>query len=579
MKRKFKNFDFTKVPLREHPNPVLRRDDYICLNGAWNYCITKNPNSKYDFSQKIIVPFCVESELSGVEESFKPNDFLIYEKLVELPPNFNKGKLILHFEGVDQICDVYVNKTKVGKHIGGYTKFSFDITKYVTENTFTIYVVCIDASDTSYHSRGKQKLKNGGIFYTPTSGIYKPVWLETVPQEYITDIKYIAHFDEGCVQMMVSSNVDTNVKVKISNQEILMNTNQETLIKLETFHAWTPEDPYLYPVEIVLNEDKVTSYFGLRKFEVRESNDGFRRFFLNNKPYFIKGLLDQGYYYLGNLTPSSYQTYKKEILNLKSFGFNCLRKHIKTECDIFYFLCDVHGVLVIQDFVNGGTKYSKKVEIKPCYSKSARKITDNRYELFGREDEKGRKEWVKESLEIQKELFNHPCVVMYTIFNEAWGQFDSAINYNRFKNNDPTRVYDTNSGWIDQGCSDVLSTHNYFFKHKIKEDPFDQNRAQFLSEFGGLGLKIKDHFFGKKKFGYKNFSSTKELSKRYESLLCNEIVPLIKDGLCGFIYTQVSDVEDEVNGLYTFDRKILKIDEEVLKKTNSMVDNEFKKFK
>jgi len=573
------NIDYESVPLKDYPRPILRRDSYLCLNGEWEYAITKDPQNAFKFADKVIVPYAVETPLSGVNHLFRPDEYLVYNKLVKLPDNFIKDKLILHFEGVDQVCDVYINNKKVGKHIGAYTKFSFDITELVTNNYFYISVVVIDKTDLSYHSRGKQKLKRGGIFYTSTSGIWKPVWLESVPEKYISDIRYETHFDEGLLQLKISANVDSNIMVKIGEQEVLMNTNQETLIKLEDFHPWSPEDPHLYPVEITFYEDFVRSYFGLRKIEIKETKDGHKRIFLNNNICFLKGLLDQGYYYLGNMTPESYQDYKKEIIALKSFGFNCLRKHIKTECDIFYFLCDVYGMLVIQDFINGGSEYSKKVALNPCFSKAARKRKDNHnYKLFGRENEKGRKEFIEESLEIQNELYNHPSVVMYTIFNEGWAQFDSPENYNRFRSNDPTRLYDTNSGWIDQGASDFVSTHNYFFKHKIKPDPFDQNRAQFLSEFGGLGLGMKEHFFGNKNsWGYRNYKSIDEISNAYEKLLKESIAPMIKNGLVGFIYTQVSDVEDEVNGLYTFDRKVLKIKEDVLKSCNAEMDKEIEK--
>lgn len=574
------NIDFNSVPLSDYPRPLLKRDSYLCLNGDWKYLITKKPEEVLECKNYIMVPYAVETPLSGVNHLLCPNEYLIYEKHVILADGFLKKNLILHFEGVDQICDVYIDKTKVGSHVGGYTKFSFDITKYVTSNEFTIHVVVVDYSDTSFYSRGKQALHRGGIFYTTTSGIYKPVWLEALDENYIQDIFYTYMLDQGCIRMKIKANRDGVCKVKIDNQEIIMNTNQESLIKLAESHPWTLEDPYLYKVSIIFFDDVVTSYFGLRKVELKKASDGFKRLYLNNKLTFIKGVLDQGYYFLGNLTPEKYSDYYNEILNLKNLGYNTIRKHIKTENDLFYYYCDKLGMLVIQDFINGGEVYTKKATFIPGLFPNYKGKKDTQdYKVYGRSNSEGQTEWINECKLIQRELYDHPSIIAYTIFNEGWGQFDSEKNYCRFKGNDLTRLYDTTSGWVDFGMSDFLSIHNYFYKNSIHKDRFNKERPYLLSEYGGYGLYLEDHFYGKKPFGYRRYKDTDELTSHFKKLHKEEIIPLIKGGLMGTIYTQVSDVEDEVNGLFTFDRKVLKINEEAIKEINSLIDIENSKIK
>lgn len=581
MSKKIKRIeiDYNDVPLKEYPRPQFRRGSYYCLNGAWDYFITNNPKDKPKFKNKIMVPYAVESPLSGVNHLFNPDEYLVYNRLVRLPQGFvNGGRIILHFDGVDQLCDVYINNKKVGRHIGGYTKFSYDITDYIsTSGYFYISLVVVDKTDTTQRSRGKQMLNRQGIFYTSTSGIYKTVWVERVPIRHIESITYTPMVDEGVVRMTVKTNVPGEVHVKIDDQEVLMYSNQETPIKLNENHPWSPESPYLYQVEVQFYDDIVKSYFGLRKIEVKEMKNGRKMIYLNNKLLFIKGLLDQGYYYLGGLTPRNYMDQYTEIKNLKSFGFNCLRKHIKTEDDLFYYFCDKLGMLVIQDFINGGDQDMIKVaNIQGVFQNRKGKIDDDLV-FYGRTNEAINKEWVDEALTIQNELYNHPSVVIYTIFNEGWGQFDSKINYKRFKHNDPTRLYDTNSGGHDRGLSDFYSYHSYIFKLKYKKDPMNLNRPIFLSEFGGLGLFLKDHFYGTKNFSYIGSGNYKKLKKKYESLFEDRVLDLIRKGICGFIYTQVSDVEDEVNGLYTFDREVLKIDETTLRYINQLVDDEVAK--
>lgn len=572
------NINPLDVPFNEYPRPLLKRESYLCLNGIWDFCILKNKNEIPKFDQKVVVPYAIETPLSNINHLLEINEIMCYNKEVILPSDFCDKKLILHFDGVDQMCDVYVDNQKVGSHVGGYTKFEFDITQYVKSFKFNLSVVAIDKSDASYLPVGKQKLNRGGIWYTTTSGIYKSVWLEAVKKNYISDVKFTPLFDEGCVVVNISSEKNTVCKVVIDNEEFIANTNKDTIIKLKEIHPWSPENPYLYKVKIILGSDEVSSYFGLRKIEIKNDKNSIPRIYLNNKILFLKGLLDQGYYFLGGLTPKDNKTYYDEIKNLKDLGFNCLRKHIKTESDLFYYYCDLLGMVVIQDFPSGGGEVSKKVSIFPFANKKYKPRDDKKYKLYGRESKEGRDFFIKDNLKLQSELYNHPCVVIYTIFNEAWNQFNSMENYARFKDNDPTRLYDSTSGWVDFGYSDFNSIHNYFTKHTLVEDYFKKNRPYLLSEYGGFALMMEDHYFGgKKTFGYKSFKDINEISNAYDKLHQQQIIPLIKGGLVGAIYTQVSDVEDEINGLYTFDRKQLKIKKETLIKVNKLIDNEVTK--
>lgn len=568
------NVNFDEIPLNEYPRPQLQRDSYMSLNGTWELAIIKAKDKDKPFTcdRKVIVPYSVETPLSNVNHLLKPDEILVYHKHVVMPEGFKKDCLFINFDGVDQICDVYIDNHKVGSHIGGYTRFSFEISHYVILNSFDISVVVVDFSDTKYLSRGKQTLKRKGILYTSTSGIYKPVWLESTGANFIKEVRYTTLFNEKLLRMHIKTNVDGVCKVNINNQEIIMNSNQETVIKLTTFHTWSPSDPFLYHVEITFFDDSVKSYFGLRDVRIKKASDGFSRFYLNNKLTFIKGVLDQGYYYLGNLTPKSSIDYLNDIMHVKELGFNTIRLHIKTESDLFYYFCDTQGVLVIQDFINGGEKYSKKVTTFPGVFNNWYRVKDDKYKLYGRENAEGQTYWINESKEIQRELYSHPSVVIYTIFNEGWGQFDSKFNYERFKDNDPSRLYDTTSGWSDFGYSDFLSIHNYFFKHRIFKDYFKKNRPYFLSEYGGYGLYLKNNFYGLHKFGYKNFKNSEVLSRKYEALHKDQVLPLISKGLMGTIYTQLCDVEDEVNGIYTFDRRILKIDKNKIQEVNKIID-------
>lgn len=555
-------------PLPEYPRPQFVRDSYFSLNGKWRFEISKSEKIPAKIMGDIVVPFSPETELSGVCRKILPDEFMYYEKSFVLPHGFNKGRVFINFGAVDQIADVYLNEKFVGSHTGGYTAFKFEITDYLNgEDKLNSLIVRVrDYSDTKFYSRGKQKLKSGGIWYTSQSGIWQSVWLESTPVKYLERVKITPDFDRACVnfEYFGSDGVDENVEVSVYDGDKLIAKTKEHTVYLDCFKQWSPETPFLYNVEFNAFGETIKSYFGMRKFSVGKDDKGVWRLFLNDKPYFHNGLLDQGYYPDGLLTPPSNQAMEQDILFAKSAGFNMLRKHIKIEPLLWYHYCDVHGIIVWQDMVNGGEKYGLETSVIPFVGI---KLNDTNYKNFNRENEEGRSLYYQELEETVNQLYNCPCIAVWVPFNEGWGQFDSQKVYRKLQLMDVSRIIDTTSGWHDMGSTDVISKHIYFTPIKVKSG----DKPYVLSEFGGLGLRIKDHTYSDKMFGYKIFKSKETLTKAYEKLYKNVIIPQIKDGLSATVYTQLTDVEDELNGLMTYDREVVKIDIDKLKKINERV--------
>ena len=554
------------IPLSEYPRPQFKRDSYICLNGYWEYAIRKEEKIPSKFDGQILVPFSPEVSKSGVNKTVLPDDYLFYKLSIELPKEFIKDKVILHFGAVDQIAEVFVNDQFVMKHIGGFLPFEMDIKPYLEDNKATIIVRVQDTTNASYHSSGKQALKPEGIWYKPQSGIYMPVWLESVKTGYIKSIKITPDIDEKVVKISFKSS-NKSAKLNLKNQIYEIEADKENIISIKSMELWSPENPYLYEFTISNDVDEVSSYFAMRKVSLMRNEKGMKVIALNNQPYFMKGVLDQGYYQDGLLTPNSDEDYINDINLIKSLGFNVSRKHIKIESMRWYYHCDRLGLLVWQDFVNGCTKYDFWLNQVPLFVRY--KINDHRYKKFFRENEEGRREALNEFKETIGLLYNCPCIIYWTIFNEGWGQFDAKEIYQELKLIDPTRIYDHASGWHDQGSSDVKSMHIYKWKVKVPNRFKLKGRAYVCSECGAyiLDKRLKE---AKKKEGfiYLLFNNKEEFQKEYIRLINEEIIPAKKRGMSGFIYTQLSDVEEEMNGFVAYDRKEVKVDIPVIKEIN-----------
>ncbi|MCM1284529.1 MAG: hypothetical protein NC213_02655 [Acetobacter sp.] len=550
-------------PLPEYPRPQFVRDSYLNLNGTWQYVIKNTESVPNRFLADITVPFSPETELSGVSRILKPGEYLFYKKDFTLPEGFNKGRVFINFGAVDQVAKVYLNGKVVGEHKGGYTPFKFELTDYLNDDGNQQLIVSVrDYSDTNSYSRGKQKFKRGGIWYSPQSGIWQSVWLESTPIEFLESVRITPDYDNECVKFEYFGT--DNVEVMIYDGDELIADTTDKVVKIPDFKSWSPESPFLYNVVFKACGETIKSYFGMRKFSTGIDKDGIKRLYLNNKPYFHNGLLDQGYYSDGYLTPPSNEAMENDVLFAKKAGFNMLRKHIKIEPLLWYHYCDVNGILVWQDMVNGGGEYGLEISVIPFINIT---LDDRNYKLFHRTDKAGRDLYYQELEETINHLYNCTCIAMWVPFNEGWGQFDSAVAYNKVKALDKTRVVDTTSGWHDLGHSDVISKHIYFTPIRVKTG----NRPYVLSEFGGYSLKVNGHTFNNKMFGYKIFKNKQSLTDAYKRLYNNVIIPQIKKGLCAAVYTQLTDVEDELNGILTYDREYCKIDIDELKKINERV--------
>ncbi len=554
--------------LTEYPRPQLRRKSYLNLNGRWDFTITKSDEPPKRYDGTILVPFSPESALSGAGRALQADETLWYSRALALPEGFLKEgeRALLHFGAVDQEAAVFVNGVEVVRHTGGYTAFFADITDALeTENTLVVRVH--DGTERSLLGRGKQKTKRGGIWYTPQSGIWQTVWLEAVPENHIEGLRVVPLFDELAVEVTALSQSSLPCQATVDGQTVAFRANEPVRVPLSDVRAWSPETPFLYDLTVTMGQDRVESYFGMRKTEVRADQNGVRRLFLNGKPYFHNGLLDQGYWPDGLLTPPSDEAMIHDIETAKRLGFTMLRKHIKIEPMRWYYHCDRLGMLVWQDMVNGGGDYRLTTVSGPLVTGVHRR--DDNYRAFARENAQGREAYLREMEETVTQLINAPSIVLWVPFNEGWGQFDSAMVSQRLHQLDPTRPIDHASGWHDQGIGELKSLHVYFRPYRFKPDK--RGRAVVLSEFGGYNLRLDGHCFNDADFGYKKFSDRAALWAAYERLIEREILPAIPKGLAAAVYTQLTDVEDELNGVMTYDRRAVKLDEEKLIRLNRRV--------
>ncbi|MHA1336726.1 MAG: glycoside hydrolase family 2 protein [Promethearchaeota archaeon] len=564
-------------PLPEFPRPQLMREDWINLNGFWDYLISSKKIRRIDsYDGKILVPFPIESILSGVKRKLKPNQILWYHKEFDIPLSWKNKNILIHFGAVDWEAEIQLNGKIIGNHKGGYTPFSFNITDYITfEKSNELIVKVSDPTDKKGIARGKQTLRPYGIKYTSVSGIWQTVWLEAVNKTYISKIKTIPDIDNSVLKLNLEiENVKRSDKIVIQvfdrNNQILEITSQplkEININIEHVKLWNPENPHLYDLKIdIIREgeilDSIKSYFGMRKISLGKEKNGVRQILLNNEPIFQYGVLDQGYWPDGLYTPPTDEALRYDVEIIKKLGFNTVRKHVKVELARWYYYCDKLGLIVWQDMPNGGSMGFFKMMLGFLKRKKA-------YDHKRKEADK--QQFLNELREMIEVLYNHPSIVMWVPFNEGWGQFETKKVVNYVKNLDPSRLVNEASGWFNHGSGDICDCHEYVGPAMPKNI---NNRAAVCGEFGGLGLKITGHMWKKKfKFVYKSFSNSKKLLEGYSKII-NKLEKLKEQGLSAAIYTQLTDVEGEVNGLLTYDREIIKMDESELKKLNqSIIEN------
>jgi len=538
---------------REYPRPQMKRDSYLSLCGVWNLSIEKK-GVVTPLSQ-IKVPFSPETRLSGVGRTLEKNEKYIYEKYFELTEAFAKEKVLLHFGAVDQIAEVWLNGTYLGEHAGGYLPFTFDVTNIAVEGSNLLRVRVTDDLDTEL-AYGKQRKKRGGMWYTPISGIWQPVWLEGVPEHYISSLRITPTLSSVKIETAGGELQKTLTLHLPEGDKVYTYEGDQFEIEIENPILWSPENPHLYTFTITDGEDSIDSYFALRTVECK-AVAGKPRLCLNGKPYFFHGLLDQGYFSDGIYTPATPDGYRYDISKMKELGFNMLRKHIKIEPDVFYYECDKQGMVVFQDMMNSG-HYSFLFD-------TALPTAGWRRGYVHTVSARRRADFEGGSRALMDLLYNHPSVCYYTIFNEGWGQYAGASRvYDEFKAYDPTRIFDTTSGWFTVSRSDVQSEHIYFRKVNLTS----KKLPLVLSEFGGYSCKIEGHSFNlDQNYGYSTYTTPKAFEDALEKLYLDEIVPCIKDGgLNATVLTQVSDVEDETNGLVTYDRQVCKVESDRMQK-------------
>ena len=561
---------------QSYPRPQLQRAEWINLNGLWKYAVTDQNTSRKNvsFEGEILVPFAIESSLSGVQKTFLPTDKLWYQREFTLDPSWKNKSTVLHFGAVDYECQVWVNNRLVGTHKGGNNPFSFDITKYLKKSgPQSIEVAVTDPTDTESISRGKQQLNQEGIWYTPVSGIWQTVWLEAVNKTYIRQVLPSTDIERKSVKLafdIIGAKGNEEVKIEVLDDGKVIKTVEQKLtnameIDVPNAVLWSPESPKLYHLNIVLSNggrvlDRVKSYFALRKVDARKDECGYNRICLNNQPIFQYGPLDQGWWPDGLLTPPSEEAMLWDMVQLKKMGFNMIRKHIKVEPARWYTYCDQIGLIVWQDMPSGdkspewqNRKYFEGTEL----TRSAES------------EETYRKEW-KEVIDC---LYSYPCIGTWVPFNEAWGQFKTREIAEWTKQYDPSRLVNPASGGNHYTCGDMLDLHHYPGPEMFL---YDAQRATVLGEYGGIGLVLKDHLWEpNRNWGYIQFNTSAEATAEYLKY-AGILKDMISRGFSAAVYTQTTDVEVEVNGLMTYDRKVIKLDESKLKKMNTEICNSLK---
>lgn len=553
--------------LPEYPRPIMERIEWKNLNGLWDYAIIeKGKHTPSVFDGKILVPFAVESSLSGVAKTVGAEKELVYRRSFDVPSSWKGKRVLLHFGAVDWKTDVWVNDVKVGSHTGGFTPFSFDITEALQGKNNTLMVKVWDPTDKGYQPRGKQVSRPEGIWYTPVTGIWQTVWLEPVSESYIQDLRITPDIDNSLLSLKALVKDATSkdlVEVKVFDGQQLVaqgksiNGECVQVAMPENAKLWSPESPFLYTLKVSLKQngklvDEVSSYAAMRKYSSKRDANGIVRLELNNKPLFQFGPLDQGWWPDGLYTAPTDEALLYDIQKTKDFGFNMIRKHIKVEPARWYTYCDKLGIIVWQDMPSGdrnpewqnriyfeGTEMKRSAESEACY----------------------RKEWK----EIMDALYSYPCIGTWIPFNEAWGQFKTPEIVEWTKQYDPTRLVNPASGGNHYTCGDMLDLHNYPAPELYL---YDAQRATVLGEYGGIGWVVQGHIWEPdRNWGYIQFNSSKEVTDEYVKY-AEKLYDLIPRGFSAAVYTQTTDVEVEVNGLMTYDRRVIKLDEKRVREIN-----------
>ena len=575
-----------ELPLNDYPRPQMARDSFLNLNGKWNYAILKKGEVRNGYQGEILVPFSPECILSGVERMVTDEDVLYYERTFTYKKTNDRA--LLHFGAVDYLSKVTLNGKEVGTNRGGYYPFTFDVTDTIREGENVLQVEVTDPSEKGHQARGKQTTARGGIWYTPQSGIWQTVWIEEVPDNFLARIKLTPDIDkdELTVELTFSKQCEKatlTVFDKGAEKTSVTCEDGTAKIRLSDYTCWSPENPYLYDLTVKAESDEVKSYFGMRKFSVGKDEKGVSRLMLNNKPYFHNGLLDQGYWSDGMYTAPTDEAMIYDIEMMKKMGFNMLRKHIKIEPLRWYYHCDRLGMIVWQDMISGGTRENGKYDpraimIYPALNlglgtkKFYWKDTEKNYKLYSRLDETGRKEYYVDSERMVEQLYNVVSLAVWVPFNEGWGQFDSKKAEVFYRKLDPTRIIDLVSGFQDQGGGDMNSFHIYFTPFWFPKFDKNDDRVIVLSEFGGYSLTTDGHMFNTEKlFGYRKYTDREKFNKDLRKLYAKRVKKAIDRGLSATVYTEVSDVEDELNGLLTYDRKVVKVDVEAFKAINDTI--------
>ena len=537
-----------ECPHSYYPRPTMVRNSFFSLNGSWDFSIG-NSDKGEEYGEKILGPFPPESTLSGIGRRVSKKDYLHYRRTFTLPEGFISGRVILHFGAIDGEGEVFIGDTSIGYFSPSPLPRSFDITDDLKDGENTVSLTVRDSQDRRY-PYGKQKDKRGGMWYTPHSGIWQAVWLESVPLEYIERIKITPSTKGALIEVTAGEGKKT---LTLESGERYEFEGGSIFVSPEKIRLWSPEDPYLYDFTVETAEDRVESYFAIRSLEIKKVGK-YPRLCLNGQPYFFHGLLDQGYWPDGIFTPAKPECYAEDILAMKRLGFNMLRKHIKVEPEEFYYQCDKLGMIVFQDMVNNDDYNFFRDTILTTIG--IQKLDDRNFHR----DATTRKMFFEGMEATVHQLKNHPSICYWTIFNEGWGQFDSDNVYEAFKKLDDTRFIDSTSGWFRRKKTDVDSRHVYFRKVKLTGDG---KKPLVLSEFGGKTYRADGHVFNPdKSYGYGGCDSLEALNEAVSKLYLEEVLPCVEKGLCAAVYTQVSDVEDEINGLLTYDRKLCKLDAE-----------------